>query len=43
MFAVGIAFLALFSVVSILLGREEPRPGADPRDDLTLWMRFGIR
>ena len=43
MFAIGIAFLALFSVISILLGHEEPRSGTDPRDDLTLWMRYGIR
>ena len=43
MFVIGIAFLALFSVISILLGNEEPRSGDDPRDDLTLWMRYGIR
>jgi hypothetical protein len=43
MFVIGLGFLALFSVISILLGNEEPRRGADPRDDLALWMRLGIR
>jgi hypothetical protein len=43
MFAIGLGFLALFSVISILLGNDEPRRGADPRDDLALWTRFGIR
>ena len=33
MFAIGIGFLALFSLISILLGTEEPRPGTDPRSD----------
>jgi hypothetical protein len=42
MIAVGIGFLALFSLLSILLGHEDPRH-ADPRDDMRLWMRFGIR
>jgi hypothetical protein len=43
MFAVGLGFLALFSVISILLGNEDPRHTADPRDDIGLWMRLGIR
>ena len=43
MFVFGLACLALFSVISILLGNEEPRPGADPRDELALWMHLGIR
>ena len=43
MFAIGIAVLALFSVISILLGNEEPRSGSNPRDDFALWMRLGIR
>ena len=42
MFAIGLGFLALFSVISILLGNEDSRRG-DPRDDLALWTRFGIR
>jgi hypothetical protein len=42
MIAFGFAFLALFSLLSILLGNEDPRH-ADPRDDIRLWMRFGIR
>ena len=43
MFAVGLGFLALFSVISILLGNEDPRHTPDPRDDIGLWMRFGVR
>jgi hypothetical protein len=42
MIAVGFGFLALFSILSILLGNEDPRH-ADPRDDVKLWMRFGTR
>jgi len=42
MIAIGIGFLALFSLLSILLGNEDPRQ-VDPRDELRLWMRFGIR
>jgi hypothetical protein len=41
MFA-GLAFLALFSVLSILLGREDPRPGADPGNDPLFWAHFGV-
>jgi hypothetical protein len=40
--AIGLGFLAMFSVLSILLGHEDPRQ-ADPRDDVRLWMRFAIR
>ena len=43
MFAVGLGFLALFSVISILLGNEDPRHSTDPRDELGTWMRYGIR
>lgn len=43
MFAIGLGFLALFSVVSILLGNDDPRHQPDPRDDLSLWLRFGVR
>ncbi len=43
MFAIGLGFLALFSVLSILLGSEDPRHTTDPRDDYRLWMRIGIR
>jgi hypothetical protein len=42
MIAIGFGFLALFSVLSILLGSEDPQP-ADPRDDVRLWMRYGLR
>jgi hypothetical protein len=40
MFVVGLGFLALFSVISILLGNEDPRPGTDPRTDLALFTRY---
>jgi len=40
--ALGIGFLALFSLLSIALGTEDPRR-VDPRDDIRLWMRFGLR
>jgi hypothetical protein len=43
MFAIGIGFLALFSLISILLGNDDPRPGDDPQDDIRIWMRFGVR
>jgi hypothetical protein len=42
MIALGIGFLALFSILSILLGSEDPRR-PDPRDDIRFWMRYGIR
>jgi hypothetical protein len=40
--ALAIGFLALFSLLSILLGNEDPRH-VDPLDDVRLWMRFGMR
>jgi len=43
MFFIGLGFLALFSLVSILLGTEDPRHDTDPRDTLALWARFGAR
>ncbi|HET9521809.1 MAG TPA: hypothetical protein VFO73_12230 [Candidatus Limnocylindrales bacterium] len=42
MIAFAIGFLALFSLLSILLGNEDPRR-VDPLDDIRLWMRFGLR
>ena len=42
MIAIGFGFLALFSVLSVLLGSEEPRHG-DPQDDIRMWMRYGVR
>jgi hypothetical protein len=42
MIAIGFGFLALFSILSILLGNEDQRR-ADPRDDVRLWMRYGLR
>jgi hypothetical protein len=43
MFAIGLGFLALFSVVSIMLGNDDPRREWDPRDDISMWVRFGVR
>jgi hypothetical protein len=43
MFAIGLGFLALFSVISILLGNEDSRHGTNPRDDIGLWSRFAAR
>ena len=46
MFAIGIGFLVLFSVISVLLGNEDPRHDTDPRnarDTLALWARFSTR
>jgi hypothetical protein len=40
MFIVGLGFLALFSLISILLGNEDPRPGTDPRRDVALLTRY---
>jgi hypothetical protein len=43
MFFIGIGFLALFSLISVLLGKEDPRHDTDPRDNLALWARFAAR
>jgi len=43
MFLFGIAMLVLFSVLSILLGREDPRPGADPRNDPIFLAHFRVQ
>ena len=40
---IGFGFLALFSVLSILLGNEDPRRDVDPRDELALWARLSAR
>jgi len=42
MIVAGLGFLALFSVLSILLGNEDPRRDDDPRDALALWARIGL-
>ena len=41
MFVFGLACLALFSVISIVLGSEDPRGRATPRDALAWWTLFG--
>jgi hypothetical protein len=43
MFAIGLGFLVLFSVLSVLLGNDDPRHDTDPRDTLALWARFSAR
>ena len=40
MFVIGLGFLALFSVISILLGNEDVRPGDDARSDVALLTRY---
>ena len=40
---IGLGFLALFFVLSTVLGNEDPRRDEDPRDNLIYWMRFGTR
>jgi hypothetical protein len=42
--ATGFGLLALFSLISILIGTEDHRRRpADPRDDLFIWMNVGRR
>ena len=43
MFAIGFGFLVLFSVISVLVGHEEPRQQTDPRDNPLLWARYIAR
>src|SRR5712672_3098934 len=43
MFVFGLGFLVLFSALSVLLGKEDPRHESDPRDTLALWARNGAR
>jgi hypothetical protein len=43
MFAFGLGFLVLFSALSVLLGKEDPRHSSDPRDTLALWARYSAR
>jgi hypothetical protein len=41
--ATGFGLLALFSLISILLGVDDVRSSHDPRDDAYLWMNFARR
>ena len=41
--ASSVALLAFFAFVSILLSSDEGREGADPRDHLAAWTRYGMR
>jgi hypothetical protein len=39
-----IGLLALFSLLGLLLGSEDPRhPGVDPQSEVKFWMRYGVR
>lgn len=38
--ATGFGLLALFALISILLGTEDRRRADDPRDDVLLWMNL---
>src|SRR5690349_8107655 len=40
---IGLGFLALFSVLTIVFGNEDSRRDVDPGDQYALWTRFGIR
>jgi hypothetical protein len=39
MIAIGLGFLVLFSILSIILGDDYARR-AHPQDDVRLWLRF---
>lgn len=39
----GLGLLALVMVTTILLGSEDPERSSDPRDNLSLWTRYGHR
>lgn len=41
--ATGFGLLALFALISILLGSEDRRQTPDPRDDLFVWMNVARR
>jgi len=43
MFALGLGFLVLFSVISVLLGNEDPRHDTHRRDTLAIWARISTR
>jgi len=40
MFVLGLGLLALFSLISILLGNEDVRPGDHARSDVALLTRY---
>jgi hypothetical protein len=39
----GLVLLALFSLISILLGSEDGRETTDPYRSVATWVRFGLR
>jgi hypothetical protein len=43
MFVIGIGVLVLFSVLSVLMGNDDPRRDADPRDTLAPWTPLNAR
>jgi hypothetical protein len=42
-FASVLGLLALFCFLSILLSGDDSEPQVDPRDNLPIWARFGMR
>ncbi len=43
MLGFGLGLLALFSLIGIFAGSEDPRRDADPRDDASYWFWARIR
>jgi hypothetical protein len=41
--AAGLGLIAMFSLISILLGQADTRQSNDPRDDPFLWMFLARR
>jgi hypothetical protein len=41
--ATAFGLLALFSLISIMLGTEDPRSSTDPRDNPLLWATMARR
>jgi hypothetical protein len=42
-FATALGLLALFSLISLALGTEDPRSSTDPRDNPLLWATMARR
>jgi len=40
---IALALLAVFSIVSLLMGTEDPRKSAEPYDNPLGWAMFGRR
>ena len=42
-FVAVFSLLALFSIITILIGSDDPRHSSDPRDNPLLWETLGRR